>query len=335
MSRSVSAEPAAEGPQKFEAVRYPVFHSENLGEIEAFLRTAYPGVLIGHTGPRHTSVGVRRDVLGPVTLDRIALGFDLSYGVERTGTLCVASVHAGVIEHSGPGGGTEDLTPGRVGLLGADELPSSGFVRAGRYDLTLFDSALLDRLAVGEGGASVRITASGPRTPAAARRLTEAVTHLKHLAADPTTAGNSLLIATATDYLAATVLATVPTTAVTAPDAADRRDAHPGVVRRAIAYLESHVHEDITVAAVAAAAFVTPRALQLAFRRHLGTTPLRYLRRLRLAGAHEQLLAAAPGDGQTVASIARAWGFAHPGRFAATYHRCYGHTPSEILRHSR
>ncbi|MEV3963758.1 helix-turn-helix domain-containing protein [Nocardia sp. NPDC050193] len=316
-------------------MRYPVFHSENLGEIEAFLRTAYPGVLIGHTGPRHASVGLRRDVLGAVTLDRIALGFDLSFGIEQSGALCLASVHAGVIEHSAPGGGIEDLTPGRVGVLGANELPSSGTIRAGRYDLTLFESALLDRLAVGEDGAPVRITAAGPRTPADARRLTAAITHLKHLAADPATAANSLLIATATDYLAATVLATVPTTAVTEPGAADRRDAHPGTVRRAIAYLESHVHEEIPVAAVAAAAFVTPRALQLAFRRHLGTTPLRYLRRLRLAGAHEQLLAAVPGDGQTVASIARAWGFAHPGRFSAAYHRCYGRTPSEVLRHSR
>lgn len=312
-----------------------MFHSENLGEIEVFLRTAYPGVRITHAGPTRPSAGLRRDVLGPVTLDRIALGFDLSYGVERSGTLCVASVHTGVIERSGPGGETEDLTPGRVGLLGANELPSSGTVRAGRYDLTLFESALLDRLAVGDDGAPVRITAPGPRTPAATGRLTAAVTHLKHLAADPATAGNPLLIATATDYLAATVLATVPTTAVTTPGAADRRDAHPGTVRRAIAYLESHVHEDITVAGVAAAAFVTPRALQLAFRRHLGTTPLRYLQRLRLAGAHEQLLAAVPGDGQTVASIAGAWGFAHPGRFAGAYYRCYGRTPSEVLRHSR
>ncbi|WP_245665114.1 helix-turn-helix domain-containing protein [Nocardia sienata] len=311
-----------------------MFHSENLGEIEAFLRTAYPGVSIGHTGPRHTSVGLRRDVLGPVTLDRIALGFDLSYGVERSDTLCLASVHAGAIAHNGPGGGTEDLTPGRIGLLGANELPSAGIIHAGRYDLTLFDSTLLDRLAAGEGGTPVRITAAAPRTPAATRRLTEAITHLKNLAADPATAGNPLLIATATDYLAATVLATVSTTAVTAPGAADRRDAHPDTVRRAIAYLETNVHDDITVAAVAAAAFVTPRALQLAFRRHLGTTPLRYLQRLRLAGAHERLLAAAPGDGQTVASIARAWGFAHPGRFAAAYYRCYGRSPSDVLHHS-
>ncbi|MEU4839800.1 AraC family transcriptional regulator [Nocardia testacea] len=314
-------------------MRYPVFHSEDLGEIEAYLRTAYPGVLIGHSAPRHTTVGLRRDVLGPVTLDRVALGFDLSYATERSGALCVASVHAGLIEYSGPGGGTEELTPGRIGVLGGNGNAATGSVRAGRYDLTLFDSALLDRLAAGADGAPVRIIAPGPGTPAATRRLAEAVTHLRHLAADPATAGNPLLIATATDYLAATVLATVPTTAVTAPGAADRRDAHPDTVRRAIAYLESHVREDITVAAVAAAAFVTPRALQSAFRRHLGTTPLRYLRRLRLAGAHEQLLAAVPGDGQTVATVARAWGFAHPGRFATAYHRCYGRTPSEVLRH--
>ncbi|MET8796395.1 helix-turn-helix domain-containing protein [Nocardia sp. NPDC004568] len=316
-------------------MRYPVFHSDNLGEIEAFLRTAYPGVLIGHTAPRQTSVGLRRDVLGSVTLDRIALGFDLSYAIEPSRTLCLASVHAGGIEYSGPPGRTGDLTPGRMGVLGGSGFSASGTVRAGRYDLTLFDSALLDRLALGGDGAPVRVTAPGPRTPAAARRLADAVTHLKNLAADPAVAGNPLLIATATDYLAATVLATVPTTAVTGPSAVDRRDAHPDTVRRAVAYLESHVREDVTVAEVAAAAFVTPRALQSAFRRHLGTTPLRYLQRLRLAGAHEQLRAAVPGDGQTVAAIARAWGFAHPGRFAAAYHRWYGRTPAEVMRHRR
>ncbi|MFI6180577.1 hypothetical protein ACIA8R_33925 [Nonomuraea sp. NPDC051191] len=45
-------------------------------------------------------------------------------------------------------------------------------------------------------------------------------------------------------------------------------------MRRAIAYLEAQPDQDITVADIAAAAHVTVRAVQLAFRRHLDTTPL-------------------------------------------------------------
>lgn len=81
--------------------------------------------------------------------------------------------------------------------------------------------------------------------------------------------------------------------------------------------MESHLSETVSIADIAAATFVTPRALQLAFRRHLNATPLEYLQRLRLAAAHEQLSTATSGDGQTVAAVAHRWGFAHPGRFAA------------------
>ncbi|MEU1390940.1 MULTISPECIES: helix-turn-helix domain-containing protein [unclassified Nonomuraea] len=61
-------------------------------------------------------------------------------------------------------------------------------------------------------------------------------------------------------------------------------------------------------------AHVTVRAIQLAFRRHLDTTPLGYLRRIRLYHAHADPRAADPGRGDSVAAIAARWGFAHPGR---------------------
>jgi AraC-like DNA-binding protein len=82
---------------------------------------------------------------------------------------------------------------------------------------------------------------------------------------------------------------------------------------------------------IAAAAHVTPRALQYAFTRHLQTTPMAYLRRVRLAAAHQDLQAADPRDGDTVTSIAARWGFAHPGRFATAYRNAYGQAPSVTL----
>jgi AraC-like DNA-binding protein len=47
---------------------------------------------------------------------------------------------------------------------------------------------------------------------------------------------------------------------------------------------------------------------------------------------HGALLAADPARGDTVSGIARLWGFAHPGRFAALYARAYGESPGLTLR---
>ena len=108
--------------------------------------------------------------------------------------------------------------------------------------------------------------------------------------------------------------------------------AEPANVRRAIAYLEEHATEDVDVADVAAAAGLGTRGLQMAFRRWRATTPLAHLRDIRLAGAHEELLAADSRDGRTVADVASHWRFTHPGRFSVAYRRRYGCSPSETLR---
>lgn len=100
----------------------------------------------------------------------------------------------------------------------------------------------------------------------------------------------------------------------------------------------SFIHEnadgDIGLAEIAAAANLTPRAVQYMFRRHLGVTPMEYLRRVRLDLAHRDLQAANPAV-DTVNSIAGRWGFAHAGRFSVAYRRAYGMPPSATLRMNR
>ncbi|MFQ6230087.1 helix-turn-helix domain-containing protein [Nocardia sp. NPDC002869] len=309
----------------------PVFDSADLDEVRAFLDDAYPGVRFGRGGAGLPMARVRRDVLGSTRVDRLELRFDLPFTADRSGELCVAGVRRGAIDLSGGTAGADSLAAGSSGLLTAVDHSYAGVMRAGCYDVVVLDAGALDRLAGTEDGTPVRVTGARPVTPAAGHHLSAVITHLRDLAADPSMVCTPLVAATATDYLAATVLKTLPTTASPVPGAADR-DAHPRTVRRAMAYLESHLHDRVTLAAVAAAAYVTPRALQMAFRAHLDTTPLEYLRRRRLAGAHEQLTAAVPGDGQTVTSIARRWGFTHPGRFAAAYRRHYHRSPAQDLR---
>ncbi|MGK7221910.1 helix-turn-helix transcriptional regulator [Kocuria flava] len=104
----------------------------------------------------------------------------------------------------------------------------------------------------------------------------------------------------------------------------------PAAVRRAVSFMEDHLAEPIGLGEIAAAARLSPRGLQAAFRRALNTTPLGHLRALRLAAAHTELLSADPAT-STVAVIAARWGFAHPGRFAAAYRQRYGQAPAQSL----
>ncbi|WP_222710323.1 helix-turn-helix transcriptional regulator [Quadrisphaera setariae] len=100
----------------------------------------------------------------------------------------------------------------------------------------------------------------------------------------------------------------------------------------AVAFIEAHTSLPITASDVARAAGVGPRALQLAFHRHLDTTPMTYLRRVRLAGAHRELVAADASAGDTGAAIAHRWGFASQDRFATAYRHEHGVLPSRTLR---
>lgn len=309
------------------------FHSNDLGATEEFLISAYSPTRIGNDSPSQSSARIRRNVLGPISVDRLDLGFDMRYSTEPLNKLCLCAVRTGAIEDADGESGAGVFGPGEIGLLTPPDLPFAGVVRSASYSITMFDPALLDRVAsTADQATPPRFIGHRPVDPAAGRRLIHVIDHIQDLAADPAAAGSELAAAAAADYLAVTVLGTMPTTALLEPTATDRNDAHPDAVRRAIAYIETHLREDITLTDISAAAYVTPRALQLAFRRHLDTTPLGYLRSLRLAAAHEQLVAADPGDGTTVTGIAWEWGFTHPGRFAIAYRGRYGRAPRSTLR---
>ncbi|MFE4198084.1 helix-turn-helix domain-containing protein [Paenarthrobacter sp. NPDC056912] len=93
--------------------------------------------------------------------------------------------------------------------------------------------------------------------------------------------------------------------------------------------VEANPEHPFTVTELAAAAGVGVRALQEAFRRYRGTTPMRFVRDVRLRKAHEELASGTPA---TVAEVAYRWGFGNLGRFANSYREKYGRPPSLTLR---
>lgn len=105
----------------------------------------------------------------------------------------------------------------------------------------------------------------------------------------------------------------------------------PPLVRSAVSTIEENLRESFSVEDLADACGVSARALQYAFRKHMGMTPMAYARQVRLAAAHRELESADPVSGVTVARVAAAWGFMNPGRFASYYAQQYGRRPSETL----
>jgi AraC-like DNA-binding protein len=114
-------------------------------------------------------------------------------------------------------------------------------------------------------------------------------------------------------------------------DAADRAIA-PFFVRRVEKFIEEHARDDIALEDLTGLAGVSARALQTGFRRFRNTTPMAYLRAIRLELARADL-AKAGWQGASVAAVANAHGFGHLGRFARAYQARFGELPSETLYH--
>jgi transcriptional regulator GlxA family with amidase domain len=85
-----------------------------------------------------------------------------------------------------------------------------------------------------------------------------------------------------------------------------------------------------TLADLARFATMSASALGVVFRRHLGVSPMTYVRNVRLARAHEDLARSDPAR-RTAAAIAYSWGFYHYGRFARAHEVEYGVSPAALL----
>ena len=113
--------------------------------------------------------------------------------------------------------------------------------------------------------------------------------------------------------------------------AASNAQVAPRHVRKAEEYVRAHAGEAITTATLAAQVGVSVRALYDGFTAFRGVTPADYLRSFRLDRARADLLA----GNDLIEEIARRWGFAHPGHFAACYQKRFGEAPARKRRYGR
>jgi AraC-like DNA-binding protein len=127
--------------------------------------------------------------------------------------------------------------------------------------------------------------------------------------------------------------AAVPTVAAerTQPAADDISARLPGKYRRAYRYQIEHLEQsDLSVREVANHIGVTERALQAAFRTHLGYTPRQLIRNRRMERIRDDLL-----EDDTHASnllrVANRWGVQHRSTLLNGYRGLFNEAPSQTL----
>jgi adenylate cyclase len=97
--------------------------------------------------------------------------------------------------------------------------------------------------------------------------------------------------------------------------------------------MRANLARAVTTAELVRVSGVPERTLHKHFRAFVGCSPLAYSRRLRLAAAREELLAARVGS--SVTEIAVRYGFGHLGRFSEQYRQSFREAPSSTMRRGR
>lgn len=179
---------------------------------------------------------------------------------------------------------------------------------------------------------TVEINFSRPVTPAAGRHWSQTITHVKGIVRNSPLLVSAPLPRRELGWLVnSAVLACFPNSTLDAGTVTYPGDT-PQPLRRALQFIDERAGDPITLNEIATAARLSPRGVQAAFHRHLDTTPLAYLRSVRMERAHRDLQYAELGDGTSVAGVAARWGFTHLGRFAIEHRRRFGSYPSQTLR---
>ncbi|MFE0023719.1 helix-turn-helix domain-containing protein [Amycolatopsis sp. NPDC059021] len=319
------------------APRHVLFETTDHDKAGEYLTGIYGGNFRLGLGRKGAPVHLSWRITNTFTFVTAVHSAEIGYTLEAVPSLMIARPLTAPV-HYRYGGAAHCFRPGEVHLSNTteDHPPIQAWWHNGAVQAVTFPFFLLDQVAAApetRRPKPVRFTDLRSTTPDTARHLIATMDYLATSVRDrPETMAEPLVTGTAGRLLAAVALTTFPNTALIDPTIEDRHDAHSTTLRRAIAFIDDHAYHDISVTEIAAAANVSIRALQHAFRRHRGTTPMSYLRQARLHHAHQALLAADPGSGVTVTEIAARWGFYHPGRFARHYRATYGYPPSHTLQ---
>lgn len=105
--------------------------------------------------------------------------------------------------------------------------------------------------------------------------------------------------------------------------------APPKVVQLCEAFLEANADKPLRLGDLAELTRMSVRSVQLAFRKHRGYSPSRFLQECRLARARDMLRRTPPGT--SLLAVSQACGFASQSLFCRLYRQRFGETPSQTM----
>jgi AraC-like DNA-binding protein len=316
-----------------EGVDVSTFDTADPDLARTFLNRTYGArIVTGHDPATPMRLTVTRVDADSFSQTDLALPGQYTFLVRGHGMVRIDTVGAGTLQ-ADRGQRTDRYQTGDAFIAsrpGARHIARTGDFRAHAVVLPMALLARVASTAPRPAPTPLRFLADDPVNPAARNQWVRTTRYVKNALANPLADESPLITSSAGQLLAATALAVFPNNALTDPTVEDRHDASTATVRQAIEFINDHAGQDISAADVAAAAGVTIRAVQLAFRTHLDTTPMLYLRSVRLDRAHRELRAADPVRG-SVTAIAGRWGFSSVGRFTTYYRQAYGVLPRHTL----
>jgi AraC-like DNA-binding protein len=287
------------------------------------------------TDPDAFSLTQRVGRMGPVTLSEIVVGSDMSMdGGEVCGSYRVLVLQSGRTEclHNGS---AVSAGPGTVSVYGPEDLGSARWPAGAKMICFKIErSAVDDALSYALGR---QVTSQPDFTP------------VMPTDAAATRSWINMLVLFKEQFFRSDSLLNQPLAGMPFVDSLvrgfllaadhshrdsltrDQRLVAPRAICTAVDIIEEEANLPLTVSSIAARCHVSVRSLQQGFQCHLGTSPMAYLREVRLRRAHQILLESDPST-LTVASVAYHWGFTNLGRFAAAHAARYRATPTETLR---
>jgi AraC-like DNA-binding protein len=253
-------------------------------------------------------------------------------------TYCISFMERGVGEMIRPGSNKATVGTAEIGLIIGGE-PGNRFAASDgsvRSNLWVSGNRIRSRLEVLLDGQDAKSFAFQPvfdQTRGAGATIRQMLDFLiTELARPDSLLTNEIAIRTFEENMALYLLLGLPHSH-TQRLHRQKVGAAPGNVRRAEEFMRANAGTPLTITEMAQAAQCSIRALQVAFQRFRGTTPMAALRRLRLDEARAEILRA--GRTESIARIAAGHGFSTPSRFAQLFRRTYGVYPSDALRTQR
>jgi AraC-like DNA-binding protein len=267
-----------------------------------------------------------------LSIHRLAYGREIDNAGGPSGDTYLAVFTLAGVRHMRVG--TEEIVSpvGTLCVINPHQ-PFSSRLSADHQQLTLCISGALLRQQLTQQGALPRPLEFYPVLTRALDQAATLTNVLKALCCELSRQGSAVArpqIAKHFEQLVAgLLLAEVPNNHMIASEEA--ATAAPEYLQAALRFIHSHLNEQISIEDVARSVSVTPRALQSAFRRHLGCTPRTYLRNARLDLAHHAL-AADVTNRLKLSSVAQDHGFANASKFAQHFRERFGLNPSRMAR---